>query len=76
MNPKIKEILKYISIPLILMGIYLLMYIIWKVSSLPEENELILIVKEWFTKYGLWIIFIGALIVFLVKKYFFDKKMI
>ena len=76
MNPKIKEILKYISIPLILMGIYLLMYIIWKVSSLPEENELILIVKEWFTKYWLWIIFIGALIVFLVKKYFFDKKMI
>jgi membrane protein DedA with SNARE-associated domain len=62
MNTKTKEILKLISIPAILMGIYLSMYIVWKVLGLPSNDQFLVIVKEWFGKYGLWIVFVGALI--------------
>ena len=62
MNIRTKEILKLLSIPLILMGIYLSMYIVWKFLGLPSDDQLLVIVKEWFSKYGLWIVFAGALI--------------
>ncbi|TSC60550.1 MAG: hypothetical protein LiPW15_428 [Parcubacteria group bacterium LiPW_15] len=59
---RIKEILKFLSIPLVLMGIYLSMYILWKAFNLPSDDQMLAIVKEWFSKYGLWIVFVGALI--------------
>jgi membrane protein DedA with SNARE-associated domain len=62
MTIKTKEILKLLSIPLALMGIYLSMYIVWKFLGLPSDDQLLDIVKGWFAKYGLWIVFIGALI--------------
>ena len=62
MATKTKEILKLLSIPLILMAIYLSMYIIWKVFELPTDGQLLPIVKEWFGEYGLGVVFIGALI--------------
>lgn len=62
MNPKAKEILKLLSIPLILIGIYLLMYLVWKVLNLPTDDQLLIIVREWFAQYGLWIVFISALV--------------
>lgn len=61
-NIQIKEILKLLSIPLVLIIIYLSMYIAWKAFGLPSENQMLVIVKEWFSQYGLWIVFIGALI--------------
>lgn len=62
MNPKIKEILKLLTIPLILLGIYLSMYVVWKVLNLPSDDQMLIIVREWFARYGLWIVFISALI--------------
>ncbi len=62
MNQKAKEILKLLSIPLILIGIYLSMYLVWKVLNLPTDDQLLIIVREWFVRYGLWIVFISALI--------------
>ena len=62
MNIKTKEILKLLSIPFILMGIYLSMYVVWKLLGLPSDDQLLEIVKDWFAKYGLWIVFVGALI--------------
>lgn len=72
MNPKVKEFFKVISIPLILMGIYLSMYLIWQLLGLPSDEQLIPIVKGWFKTYGLWIVFVGALIegFFLLGQYF------
>lgn len=58
----LKEILKLISIPLVLVLIYLSMYIVWSVFKLPTDDEMLLIVKGWFLNYGLWIVFIGAII--------------
>jgi membrane protein DedA with SNARE-associated domain len=57
-----KEILKLLSIPLILLAIYLSMYIIWKVLGLPTDEQMLIVVREWFLKYGLSIVFISALI--------------
>lgn len=59
---RIKETLKLLSIPLILMGIYLSMYAIWRVFDLPRDEHLLAVVKGWFLEYGLWIVFLGALI--------------
>jgi membrane protein DedA with SNARE-associated domain len=58
----IKSLLKTISIPLILLAVYLLMYIVWSALNLPRDEEMLVIVKSWFSEYGLWIVFIGALI--------------
>ncbi len=62
MNPKLKEIFKILSIPLILMAIYMAMWAIWKILGLPSDDELVVVVKQWFAHYGLWIVFVGALI--------------
>lgn len=72
MNIKIKEILKLLSIPLVLMLIYISMNIVWRLFNMPTNDELLLIVKVWFSDYGLWIVFIGALIegFLLIGQYF------
>lgn len=44
------------------MGIYLSMYIIWRLLDLPTDDQLLAVIKEWFGKYGLAIVFVGALI--------------
>ncbi len=38
------------------------MYLVWKVLNLPTDDQLLIIVREWFVRYGLWIVFISALI--------------
>jgi membrane protein DedA with SNARE-associated domain len=62
MNQTLKNILKLLSIPLILLGIYLLTMLIWKALSLPTDDQMVVMVKDYFAQYGLWIVFIGALI--------------
>lgn len=62
MNTKITKILKLLSVPIILMSLYLMMYLCWKILGLPANDQMILIAQNWFRNYGLWIVFIGALI--------------
>ena len=62
MKNKFFYILKLLSLPLILIAIYLSMYVIWKLLGLPTDDKMVGIVKGAFEKYGLWIVFIGALI--------------
>lgn len=38
------------------------MYLVWKVLNLPTDDQLLIIVRDWFARYGLWIVFISALI--------------
>jgi len=62
MKTKLLYILKLLSVPLILVGVYLLMYLVWKLLGLPSDNTLAFIIKGVFEKYGLWMVFISALI--------------
>ena len=62
MNLKTKEIIALLSVPLLLMFVYSLMYIFWKVFNLPTNEELLIITKAWFAEYGLLVVFIGAII--------------
>lgn len=62
MKEKIKEILKLLAIPLVLVAIYLSMILLWKFFHLASDEELIIIVTNYFNEYGLWIVFISALI--------------
>jgi membrane-associated protein len=61
-SSKIKENIKLLSVPLILLAIYLSTYIIWTIFDLPKDKEMIDLVKGWFSNYGLWIVFFGAII--------------
>ena len=56
------DILKILSVPLILLGIYLSMALVWKLLNLPNDDHMLVIVKMYFAEYGLWLVFIGALI--------------
>ena len=62
MRTNIKEALKLLSIPLTLMVIYLSMVLLWKLFAFPGPEELVNIVTNYFNRYGLWIVFISALI--------------
>ncbi len=57
-----KEVLKLISVPVALLVIYLILALIWKLLNLPSDDELVPIVKNYFAQYGLWLVFVGALI--------------
>lgn len=72
MHPTFNKIFKVISIPLILLVIYLSMYVIWKLFGLPTDSELLIIVKDYFARYGLFVVFVSALIegFFLLGQYF------
>ena len=62
MKTNVKEILKLLSIPLTLMVIYLSMVLLWKLFAFPGPEELVNIVTNYFNRYGLWIVFVSALI--------------
>lgn len=69
---KLKESLKILAIPIAFIFIYLIIYFLWKFFELPSQDQMIVIVEEWFSKYGLLLVFIGALVegLLLVGNYF------
>ena len=64
--------IKLFLIPGVLLAIYLLMALVWWLMGWPSGDKLIDLVKGYFRQYGLWIVFIGALIegFFLLGQYF------
>jgi len=62
MKDKVFYILKLLSVPLILVAIYLSMFVIWQLLNLPTDDQMVAITKSAFEKYGLWVVFISALI--------------
>ena len=68
----IKEIAGLLAIPLILLATYFLVFLIWIAFNLPSADELVSIVTNYFNNYGLWIVFISALIegFFIIGQYF------
>jgi membrane protein DedA with SNARE-associated domain len=69
---KLKEYLKFLSVPIGLLVVFLCMSLLWKVFGLPTDDQMIPLVKDYFNRYGLWIVFIGALIegFFILGQYF------
>lgn len=69
---KTTEIIELISIPLVLMAVYLSMLIIWGLFNLPRGESIIPSIQNYFSQYGLWIVLISALIegFFIVGQYF------
>ncbi len=62
MKNRFKDMAKLLSIPLVLMAVYLSTYIVWHLFNLPSDEQMLVIVKQWFAAYGLWIVFGAALI--------------
>src|SRR3989344_8050874 len=57
-----KNILKTVGLPLFFLGIFLSLYLIWKILDLPPESELIEIARNYFDKYGLITVLLSAII--------------
>ncbi len=58
----LREILKILSVPLIFLLIYLTFILIWTIFDWPRGEALITLVQGYFEAYGLWIVFVSALI--------------
>ena len=56
-----RKLLKVIALPLVFLGIFVSLYLIWIVLELPPEKELVSIAKGYFDKYGLVTVFVSAI---------------
>ena len=56
-----RKLLKVIALPLVFLGIFASLYLVWIVLDLPPEKELISIAKGYFDKYGLVTVFVSAI---------------
>lgn len=72
MEPSFKNILKILAIPISLFVVYLSLVLLWKFFGLPSPEALAEIIKDYFDRYGLIVIFIAALIegVLIIGQYF------
>lgn len=72
MNAKLKEVLKLISLPLILLAVILVSFLLWKTFSLPDSEQIKLTFQQFFQTYGLIAIFIAGVLesLLLVSQYF------
>lgn len=59
---KLREIFKLLSVPITLFAVYLGVLLVWKALGLPDGDQLIGLVKGYFARYGLAVVFISALI--------------
>lgn len=51
-----------LAIPLLFAGVYLSILLIVKLLKLPSDQNLVTILQGYFSHYGLWLVFIGAII--------------
>ena len=67
-----KNVLKVLAIPLSLIAVYFSLLLLWKFFDLPAPAELEGIIRGYFEQYGLWIVFVCALLegLLLVGQYF------
>ena len=57
-----RTILKIVALPLILLAFYLSLFVIWTAFDLPKDAALVEAITVYFNRYGLIIVFLGALI--------------
>jgi membrane protein DedA with SNARE-associated domain len=57
-----KNILKALSIPFTLLVLTLIYHAMWKLFGWPKGDELVLVITEFFNTYGLWMVFVCAIL--------------
>ncbi len=57
-----KNILQNIGLPLVFLGVFASLFLLWRILNLPKDDELIEIIRNWFNQYGLWIVLVSAII--------------
>lgn len=62
MKKKLKEFLEYIKIPLVFLVIAILFVLLYKLLGLPSPDELVELAKNYYSRYGYWVVLFGALI--------------
>ncbi|MDO8659854.1 MAG: VTT domain-containing protein [Candidatus Parcubacteria bacterium] len=62
MHDSIKYYLKLFSTPLYLLGLFISLFIVWKIFDLPTLDILLSKIKVWFDIYGYLVLFIGAIL--------------
>ncbi len=62
MQLSLKNILKVLSGPILLLAFYLTFFILWKIFGLPSDDRMIMIVTDFISRYGLIVVFIAAII--------------
>ncbi|MBU0577102.1 DedA family protein [Patescibacteria group bacterium] len=60
MNKPLKEFFKYASLPIILLVIFAMLTIFYKIFDLPSYGEITAWVKDMFMVHGYWVVFLGA----------------
>ena len=55
-----KEFLKFAAIPIVFLSAALLGLLLWDVFGLPDKEEIISSIQQYFAKYGYWVVFVGA----------------
>ena len=58
----LKKIFKVILVPFSFLVVYLTLIALWETFGFPPQEELIEIIKKFFTDYGLIVVFFGALV--------------
>ncbi|MFZ5390674.1 MAG: hypothetical protein ACOZAJ_00135 [Patescibacteria group bacterium] len=69
---KFKEIIGLLILPIIVLGTYLAVYIIWRLLGLPVDDSVANMILEKFSKLGLGVVLVGAFLegFFIVGQYF------
>lgn len=62
MKNNLVNLIKILSAPLALLLAYLLVLLLWRILGLPKEDALIETTKNWFNHYGLWVVFVSAVL--------------
>lgn len=57
-----KKYLNLLIAPLFIIAVVFLVGLLWKLFDLPSEQELIPLIKAYFDKYGVWLVFASAII--------------
>ena len=54
--------LKKVALPLLLIGVILTLYLIWRILDFPPESELMAIAEDYYNRYGLLTVFFSAIV--------------
>lgn len=57
-----KNIWQSIGLPLVFLGVFTSLFLLWRILNLPSDEELVEIIRGWFNQYGLWIVLVSAII--------------
>jgi len=57
-----KKLIGILSVPCSLLALYLVFWAVWRFLDLPSDESLMATIGDFFSRYGLWVVFISSLI--------------